>query len=99
MQDSKRFSHITATTAFFPLEGGLYAFAVVGTISSGSVGLGMLAPDGSTAITQANLLSGFTSVTVPGTVQTPFYLPPGQYRVELSGTGNVTTVVATVSNA
>lgn len=76
-QDGVTFSNISATTAAFPLQGGLYQFSAVATWnSSGTVTLQQLGPDGSTYLSVSAALSANGGVTV--------YLPPGQYQVAVA---------------
>lgn len=75
-----------ATGAAFELKGGAYAFAYKGT-GAGTVDLAMLGPDDTTFIacglTQIVATTGFQTLT----------LPPGQYRVVITGfTANYVSV-------
>lgn len=74
---SFNFSNISATTAAFTVEGGIYSLDVTATFGGGNVQLQMLAVDGSTWINVG------TSVTAAGQ-QSPLYLPPGQFRLSIT---------------
>jgi hypothetical protein len=70
--EAVKFSNISATTAAFELRGGKYAIFANAT-GSGTMGLQMLGPDGTTFIavhTTFSAVAGFVVVD----------LPPGQYK-------------------
>jgi hypothetical protein len=78
--DGKLFSSLSANSSQFALKGGHYVLAVVGgTITSGSVDLQMLGPDGSTFVS----LPGPVKITAAGS-SAGGYAPPGQYRLTLT---------------
>lgn len=84
--DSAQFSNIGAvTTAAFQLKGGKYGFMTKST-GAGTIDLQMLGPDGSTWLavaTQITATAGYNTTDVP----------PGQFRVVISGfTANYVTV-------
>lgn len=70
--DAKLFSNIGATTAAFSLLGGKYAIAAAAT-GSGTMGLQILGPDGSTFIAAHTAFAAVTGYIVVD-------LPPGQYK-------------------
>lgn len=75
MGDSRgdqKFSNISATTAAFTVDGGLYATDVVATWGGGTVKLEKLSADGTTYVTVAT----YSANTYDG----PQYLPAGTYR-------------------
>lgn len=74
--DGYKAENISASTAAFPLLGGLYGVDVVATFGGGSVTLQRLSADGSTYVTA---LTAFTAAGY-GTV----YLPPGSYRLTVA---------------
>lgn len=80
--DGTSFSDISAATGEFYLKGGYYMVAAVATWSSGNVELQMLGPDGSTWLSAPTALKLSANGAIAG------YLPPGQYRF------NVTTATA-----
>lgn len=75
---SVQFSNVAAgNSAAFQLKGGQYAIMTKST-GAGTIDLKILAQDGSTwlaVITQITATSGYATA----------YLPPGQYRYEISG--------------
>lgn len=70
------FSNISATTAAFALEGGMYQVDFKATWGGGSATLQQLGPDDTTWLSVSN------AQTVDGG-QT-LYLPPGQFRVSIT---------------
>lgn len=70
--DSNTASNVSATTAAFPLRGGLYMILVTATFGGGNVVLQALAADGTTYV---NI---HTAITATGVVNVT--LPNGQYR-------------------
>jgi hypothetical protein len=74
--DAVSFSNISATTAAFSLRGGRYAVMANAT-GSGTMGLQMLSPDGSTFVA---VHTAFAAVTGFATVD----LPPGTYKFVLA---------------
>jgi hypothetical protein len=70
--EAVKFTNIGATTAAFLLRGGKYAIAASAT-GTGTMGLQMLGPDGSTFIPA---FAAFATVTGYIVVD----LPPGQYQ-------------------
>jgi hypothetical protein len=70
--DGQQFTNISATTAPFQLQGGLYGIDYIGTWGGGSVTLEKLAGDGSTYIVA---LTAFTANGV-----SMGYLPSGTYK-------------------
>lgn len=70
--DAQTFSNIAATTAAFRLNGGKYAVAANAS-GTGTMGLQMVSPDGSTLIPVHTVFSatlGYATLD----------LPPGQYK-------------------
>jgi hypothetical protein len=76
--ESVAFSNISTTTSPFTLKGGTYSFIMRATSYGTTVQLQTLAPDGSTWVNAA------ANVTADGT-NTYSNLPPGQYRINISG--------------
>lgn len=74
--DGKIFTGISATTAAFPLLGGVYGITASATWGGGSVALQTLAADGTTWV---QALSAFTS-----NGYATISLAPGQYRFSVS---------------
>lgn len=75
-QDGHGFKNITATTAAFPLVGGLYGIDIVAT-GSGTITLEKLGGDGTTWVTAATAVTATTAYFTA-------YLSPGQYRFEVA---------------
>ena len=86
--DSKIFSNISATTAPFTLDGGLYMVAVVATFGGGNVELQGLGPDGSTYLSLPTALKLSANGMISG------YCPPGQYKFVVT---TATAVYASVA--
>jgi len=89
--ESAQFVNIGAvTTAAFRLKGGKYGVMTKST-GAGTIDLKILAQDGSTflaVITQIVAVTGYATVD----------LPPGQYRVEITGfTANFISVTSVPS--
>jgi hypothetical protein len=70
------FSNISASTAAFTLRGGKYAVAASAT-GTGTMGLSMVGPDGSTLIPVFTAFSATTGYAV-------IDLPPGQYKFAIA---------------
>jgi len=79
------FSNIGATTAAFQLSGGKYAIMAAAT-GSGTMGLQILGPDGSTFIAAHTAFAAVTGFVVVD-------LPPGQYKFVIA---TFTAVYATI---
>jgi len=78
MDEAVKFSNIAATPTAFPLRGGRYAVAVIGTFDddpAGAVTLQMLGPDGTTYQTVS------AGVTFAASGYAVAELAPGQYRL------------------
>jgi hypothetical protein len=73
--DAQKFGPISATTAAFPLFGGLYQFNVVATFGGGSVTFQQLGPDGLTWLTVSPAIVANGGGT--------FYVPPGNFRIAI----------------
>jgi len=86
--ESQLFSNISATTDNFPLLGGVYQVAVIGT-SFGTVTFEQLGPDGSTYL---NVDAAY-SANGGGT----YFIPPGLYRFAISSTTAVYAEVKRIS--
>jgi hypothetical protein len=76
--ESVQFSNISATTAAFTLKGGNYALTTHATSYGSTVQLQVLAIDGVTWLNEGS------NVTADG-VTSYSNLPPGQYRINISG--------------
>jgi hypothetical protein len=88
--DGKSFFGLSANTAAFPLKGGYYVVAAIGTITT-SVELQMLGPDGSTFVSLPTALKVTASGGTAGG-----YAPPGQYRFTLTAATGVSCSVSGV---
>lgn len=87
--EAAQFSNISATTAAFTLKGGNYAMPTHATAYGTVVQLQILAFDG---VTWVNVGA---NVTTDGMVNYN-NLPPGQYRIAITGATGVYAVVARV---
>jgi hypothetical protein len=76
--ESVQFSNISATTAAFTLKGGVYSLTTKATSYGTTVQLQVLALDGVTWLNES------VNITADG-VTTYTNLPPGQYRINISG--------------
>jgi hypothetical protein len=84
------FKNISASTAAFALRGGKYA-VVANATGTGSMGLQMLAADGSTFVpahTAFVAVTGFTTVD----------LPPGSYKFVMTGFTAVFASICRISS-
>ncbi len=88
--DAYQFSNISATTAAFQLQGGMYSYAANATWGGGTVKLQALSIDGTTWIDVPN-----ASLTANG-FYSPLYLPAGQYRINVATATAVYGVVANI---
>ena len=88
--DAYQFSNISATTAAFQLQGGIYSIAANATWGGGTVKLQGLSIDGTTYIDIPN-----ASFTANG-FYSPLYLPAGQYRINVATATAVYGVVANI---
>jgi hypothetical protein len=79
--DGYHASNIAATTAAFPLMGGLYGVDAMATWGGGSVTLQKLAGDGSTYVTAATAFAANGYVTVD--------LPAGNYKLVVATASGV----------
>ncbi|MDT5016569.1 MAG: hypothetical protein QOD39_2729 [Mycobacterium sp.] len=72
INEARSFTNISATTAAFLLDGGLYAVTSKGTWGGGNLALQRLSSDGSTYVTclTAFTADGYATVS----------LPPGSYK-------------------
>ncbi len=86
--DAQTFSNISATTAAFALDGGLYELAAVATWGGGNVQLQQLGPDGST------WLNVGTDLTANGV--TTMDCPPGTYQLAVTTATGVTASICRV---
>jgi hypothetical protein len=92
--DSKEFSNISANTAAFYLQGGLYTVAAIGSFASGSVELQMLGPDQSTFLSvPAAYTAGAALKISTSNGMISGYLPPGTYRFTLTSATGVSCSV------
>ncbi len=87
-RDGKIFSNISATTAAFKLDGGLYGVSVIAT-GFGTVTLQALGPDGATWLTPLTAFSANGFATA--------YLAPGQYRFAIASATAVYASIASVN--
>ena len=78
--ESRSGLNVASTTATFSLIGGKYSFDAVGSWSSGSVQVELLAPDASTWLNCGSAVSANGVQTLD--------LPAGQYRVAVSGSAS-----------
>jgi hypothetical protein len=88
--DAYQFSNISATTAPFQLQGGMYSMSANATWSTGDIQLQALSIDGTTWLDIPDgdfAADGFFS---------PLYLPAGQYRIEVTTATAVYGVVANI---
>jgi hypothetical protein len=74
--ESKQFTNIAANTAAFPLRGGNYVLTASGTITG--VTLQVLSLDGTTWIPMGTTLAAAGNQA--------YSLPPGSYRLAVTGT-------------
>lgn len=94
--DAYRNASFTTTDSAFSLQGGVYAWSVIGTFNSTTVTLDALGADGSTWQNVKNLSGTAASLTASGRVDS-LWLPPGQYRFSVSATAtSLAAVVAGV---
>lgn len=75
--ESFKFANISATTAAFAVQGGEYGWIASATWAGGSITLQVQAADGTTWLTAANAWTANATGLVA--------LPPGWYRVLVSG--------------
>lgn len=76
LNETRRFSNISATTAAFQLSGGQYIITRTATWGGGSLQLQLLGPDGST------YLGVHTALTANGIANV--YLPAGTYKFNVA---------------
>lgn len=92
--ESKSFSNISATTAAFPLKGGMYSLTASATWGGGNIALQVLGPDGSTWIAPLSIGGSANTLTANG--QQVLNLAAGQYRIAVTTATAVYAVVASV---
>lgn len=86
--DAQLFQNISASQGPFPLKGGYYMVAGVGTWSGGNVELQVLGPDGVTYLSLPTALKLTANGTIAG------YVPPGQCKFTITGTPTAVYVSA-----
>jgi hypothetical protein len=84
--ESVVFDGITASTATFPLRGGVYSFRAVNAAwNSKTLALQAVLPDGSSLATVNNFHGTAALLSANGSID-GIYLAPGQYQLTASGT-------------
>ena len=99
--DGRLFSNIAATTAAFRIQGGRYVVSgVAASVTTNSMGLQALEPDGSTW-NFVNQSGGTTAASIGTSASSQSWwmtvdLPPGQYRVFMNTATGVYAALAAI---